>query len=66
MATNVTAHDVRVTRRNALPLMQYLLYKSTPVVKENVPVCIETEAHSFVLAQPAILRSCDLRNMMFH
>ena len=50
MAINVTARDVHVTQRNALPLMRYLLHKSTPVAKESVPVCIETATGRFALA----------------
>ena len=50
MATNVAVSDVRVSQRTSLPLMQYLLHKSTPVTKESVPDCIETAAHRFALA----------------
>ena len=50
MATNVTAHDVCMTQRNALSLMRNLLHKSTRVVKESVPVCIKTAARRFALA----------------
>ena len=50
MATNVTADDVHVAPSNALPLMQYLLHKSTPLAKESDDVCIETAARHFALA----------------
>ena len=48
MAINVTVRDVRMTQKNALLLMRYLLHKS--VVKESVPVCIETAARRITLA----------------
>ena len=50
MTTNVTARDVHLNQRNVLPLMQYLLHKSTPVTKESTPVCIETAVRGFTLA----------------
>ena len=64
----MTVHDVRRTQGNDLSVivMQYFLHKSTSVVKESIPVCIEMVAHGFELAKPVILQGCQLCNMTFH